>query len=373
MSVVMKPSRTQMWMESLGDWSWPGQGGAVAAEVLPPPWVPVFPPRREPAVALPAGRVSRRAVRARRILIAVLLSALAVVCGALALDGRLGVERVLGVTQPRPPVAEVFTNAAELHALLSLPTLQQVSQDAAGSTIDTATYRSPALHGQGSFLTYLPPGYAATNTRYPVIYMLTGTDQPNSAFLEIGLQDRLDELIASHAIAPVIAVMIQGGPGSNLWRNHGSAGYESYVLEVQQLIDRMLPTIPARGARAIVGDSMGGYGAMNTALSNPYRFAVVESWLGFFNGLGSDLRNDRHVFSRLGLHALVYGGESDHIANPAEDMPFAAALRRAGATATGAVYPGEHSMATLEAHLSSMLEFAGRAFAKALPRETPHA
>ncbi len=365
MSATSKPSRTQTWMESLGDWSWPGQGGVVAAEVLPPPWVPVFPPRREAAIALPPGRVSRRAVRARRALLAVLLSALAAVSAALALGGRLGLERILGVNQQLVPVrAEVFTNAAATRQLLSLPTLEKVSADSAGSTIESATYPSKALHTHGEFLTYLPPGYASTNLRYPVLYMLTGTDQSDSAFLEIGLQERLDELIAHHTIPPLIAVMIQGGPGSNLWRNQGTVRYESYVLEVQEAIDRMLPTVAKRGARAIVGDSMGGYGAMNTALSNPYRFGVVESWLGFFNGLQGDLHRDRPIFSRLGLHAFVYGGESDHIADPAEDAPFAASLRAAGASAHSAVYPGEHSLATLQAHLTSMLTFAGRALAR---------
>jgi acetyl esterase/lipase len=104
---------------------------------------------------------------------------------------------------------------------------------------------------------------------------------------------------------------------------------------------------------------------MNLALANPYRFAVVESWLSFFNGLEGDLRADRPILSRLGLHAFVYGGESDHIANPAEDAPFATALRAAGADARSAVYPGGHSLETLEAHLGTMLAFAGRALGDA--------
>jgi enterochelin esterase-like enzyme len=148
--------------------------------------------------------------------------------------------------------------------------------------------------------------------------------------------------------------------------------YESYVLEVQELVDRMLPTIAARGARAIAGDSMGGYGAMNVALGNPYRFGVVESWLGFFNGLGDELRADRPVISRLGLHAFLYGGESDRIADPSENRPFAARLRAAGAHAHGAVYPGGHTMETLQAHLAGMLLFAGRSLAPATaPAPTP--
>jgi S-formylglutathione hydrolase FrmB len=359
MSMTVTASRTQLWLESLGDWSWPGQGGA-AAEFLPPSWVPAFPPRREPALAGAGALPQPGRARARRPIIGVLLGALAAVCVALAHGGQLTLAGLLGsggavaVDQEAPAISA--SSPAQ-----SLPTLEPVSRDAAGSLIMQTGYRSPALHGEGAFLVYLPPGYAATTLHYPVLYMLPGDDQADHAFLRIGLQEQLDRLIATHAIPPMIAVMIQGGPGANLWRNQGSLRYESYVLEVQQLVDRMLPTLPARGERAIVGDSMGGYGAMNLTLSNPYRFGVVESWLSFFNGLEGTLRVDRPIIARLGLHAFVYGGEQDHIANPDEDLPFAASLRTAGADADGAIYPGEHNLETIEAHLTSMLLFAGRA------------
>ena len=266
--MMVSASRTQVWLEGLGDWSWPGQGGA-AAESLPPPWVPAFPPRRETAVGgrpLPARPQPGRA-RARRLVTGVLLVALAVVCVALAQGGQLTLAGLIG-EHAAPSEQEAATSAAPPPP--SLPMLQPVSQDPAGSAIDRASYPSAALAGgEGSFLVYLPPGYDATTSHYPVLYMLTGNDQSDSAFLQIGLQAQLDQLIARHAIPPLIAVMIQGGPGSNNWRNTGSLRYESYVLEVQQLIDRMLPTVPARDARAVVGDSMGGYGAMNVAFGQP--------------------------------------------------------------------------------------------------------
>jgi enterochelin esterase-like enzyme len=357
----MQASRTQLWLESLGDWSWPGQGGA-AVEILPPPWVPAFPPRREPAVlggARPRTSKPGRA-RARRLLVGVLLGALALTCVALAEGGQLTLGSLVGA-QSAAAVEQEAPAISSAPAVQSLPSLDAVNEDAAGSEIDRADYDSAALHGEGSFLVYLPPGYASTTLHYPVLYMLPGQDQSDTAFLHIGLQGQLDRLIARHAIPPMIAVMIQGGPGANLWRNQGALRYESYILEVQELIDEMLATVPARGARAVVGDSMGGYGAMNVALANPYRFGVVESWLSFFNGLEGDVRADRPIFSRLGLHAFIYGGEQDHIANPDEDQPFAAALRAAGAEAHGAVYPGEHNLETIEAHLESMLVFVGHA------------
>jgi Putative esterase len=368
MSAVVKTSRTHVWLESLGEWSWPGQGGA-AAEAVPPPWVPAFPPRREFAPAGPAAPTSwqPRRARARKLVTGALLSALAAVCVALAQSGQLPLEGLVGVHTAVAGEQEAPAISSS-PAIRELPTLKAVSQDAAGSSIATASYPSAALHGEGSFLVYLPSGYDNTTSHYPVLYMLTGDDQPDTAFLQIGLQGQLDRLIAQHAIPPLIAVMIQGGPGSNNWRNEGALRYESYILEVQELIDRTLPTVPARDARAVVGDSMGGYGAMNVALANPYRFGVVESWLSFFNGLEGDLRADQPIITRLGLHAFIYGGEQDHIANPDEDLPFAAALRVAGADATGAIYPGEHNLETIEAHLESMLVFAGRALREAQPQ-----
>jgi S-formylglutathione hydrolase FrmB len=355
---------SQTWLENLGDWAWPGLGAnAAAAEALPPPWIPARPPVRsaehEAAAALPAPWL-----RARRLLIGVLLSALATVSLALALEGKLG----FAGHQDQVPARAADAGPP---SLLPTPSLRRISVDGAGSEIAHVLYPSASLRRQGSFYVYLPPsmrnGAAASAARYPVLYLLHGNSQKATAFLEIGLQEQLDALIRSHAIPPVIAVMIQGGGGANNWRNINGQYYESYVLEVQEIVDRMLPTVADRRGRAIAGVSMGGYGAMELTLDNPGRFGVVESWLGFFNGLEDQVQVDRHAIRTLGLSAFVYGGEQDKIANPSEDAPFAAALRAAGADAHSAMYPGEHNLETVQAHLPAMLTFAGRALAKAAP------
>ncbi len=372
MSPPLRTSRTQVWLDSLGEWSWPGRAAeAVEALPLPPAWVPAFPPALEPAGAGAPAAALRRSPRtnARLALITALLSAVLVLSALLALRGPLRLEQLLGVRSPAPAATLEISQAV---APAPLPTLVAGEADAVGSSIDTASYASAALGAQGLFHVYIPPGFASTTRRYPVIYLLHGNSQPATAFLQIGLQEQLDRLIASHRIPPLIAVMIQGGPGANNWRGR----YESYVLEVQQLVDRMLPTIASRGARAIAGDSMGGYGSMNIALGNPRRFSVVESWLGFFNGLDGELRAATPTIAREGLHAFVYGGADDVIANPNEDAPFAARLRAAGASAHSAVYEGAHSMETLEAHIEAMLLYAGRALAANIapkPAATPSA
>ncbi len=358
----MSPGMKNVWLEGLGEWSWPGRGGA-AVEALPPSWVPAFPPRLASVPAVPAGAESWQPQRTipRRLATGALLSGLAVACAALSLTGPVRLLDIVGVRTGAHTLAPLSQPDPGGVAAVSLPTLVAVSHDAAGSSIDAASYTSHALGGHGSFLVYLPPGYASTTRHYPVLYLLHGNDQPATAFLEIGLQNELDRLIARHAIPPLVAVMIEGGQGADNWRNIDGLNYESYVIEAQELVDRMLPTLAGRDERAIAGDSMGGYGAMNVALDHPDRFAVVESWLGFFNGLEGQLHADRPLLSRLGLHAFLYGGESDDIANPSENAPFAAALRMAGATAHSAVYPGGHSLETIQAHLGSMLVFAGRA------------
>jgi enterochelin esterase-like enzyme len=357
-----KSSRAQVWFESSGDWSWPGRA-AEAVEALPalPSWVPALPPRMEPVAAgasSASGAYGQPRINPRTVLIGVLLAALVAVCALLAIANPPSIDRLFGMHGSAQAQATAARPVAA--APTPLPTLLAGGRDAAGSSIDTATYRSPALEGTGSFHVYLPPGYSSTNAHYPVLYLLHGNNQPATAFLQLGLQGELDRLIATRQAPPMIAVMIQGGKGANNWRDEGSRRYESYVLEVQQLVDRMLPTVAERGARAIAGDSMGGFGAMNVALGHPRRFSVVESWLGFFNGLEDELRAAKPVIASEGLHAYLYGGASDYIADPSENAPFAARLRAAGASAHSAVYVGGHTMETLEAHLHHMLLYVGR-------------
>jgi S-formylglutathione hydrolase FrmB len=362
MSLVTNASRTHLWLEGLGEWSWPGSGGAAEALPLPPAWVPARPPALAPAgagVPFPAPTRPRSRITPRRLLIGVLLSALAAVCVALSLRGPLTLDRLLD----RRPAAHAVAAPLSISTAPPappLPTLLPVSQDAAGSSIDRASFASPALGGEGSFLVYLPPGFASTTRHYPVVYLLHGQNGHATAFLEIGVQASLDRLISSKTVPPMIAVMVQDRPGLENWRDLGRRRSASYVVEVQELIDRMLPTIPARSGRAIAGNSMGGFGAMHIALANPQRFAVVESWLGYFNHLDRQLRADRPIIAQLGLRAFLYGAHGDSVADPAEDPHFAASLRAAGASAESAIYPGNHSLTTLNEHLDEMMTFAGR-------------
>jgi enterochelin esterase-like enzyme len=364
-----RPSRTQLWLEGAEDWSWPGQGRGPI-ELSLPSWIPTLPPRLAPAaagVAIPSG-AGAEPQRARRLLTALALGALTLACIAAALDTTGAIERLAGMSAPARTPARSGTVAPAPDLLPPLPSVLPVSRDAAGSSIELASFASASLGGEGAFFVYLPPGYVGGTRRYPVLYLLHGRDGHAAAFLEIGIQRTLDRLIDRRAIPPMIAVMVQDLPGLNNWRDLGRRHSETYVVEVQELVDRMLRTVPERSARAIAGSSMGGFGAMNVALTNPLRFAVVESWLGYFNNLQGQLRADRRVIARLGLHAFLYGAVADPVAVPAEDPEFAARLRAVGARAQSAIYPGGHTLRKVEEHLETGLLFAGRSLQRARRR-----
>lgn len=353
-----------------------------AVELTPAAWVPAMPRIAVEGPALPAlpARVARpRAATLPRPLRLARLVLLLAVAGATFVVSRSVLARPLphagaaAVTTPRftaalrDPFARPQETAAAppLRAALPAPLPPEpvtVSSDAAGATIASITFYSAALHRTDRFLVYLPAHYAtATARRYPVLYLLHGDQQPASSFLRLGVPHALDSLIAAHTIRPLIAVMLEGAGAPADWRNVRGAGYYSYVGEVQQLVDRALRTIPTRSARGIAGYSMGGFGAMNVALTQLRRYSLVESWEGDFANLGSELSADRRLLKQLPLHAFVWGGAQDTVVDSALNAPWAAAMRAAGADASSAVYPGAHAFAPIERHLQAMLSFAGRA------------
>jgi S-formylglutathione hydrolase FrmB len=260
------------------------------------------------------------------------------------------------------PGARAATRSGPAFDVLAPPPAPRAIEiDRAGSAIAAISFPSRALGWRDTYLVYLPPGYrAAVRRRYPVLYLLHGDNEPASSFLRLGLQSTLDRLIRTHAIAPMIAVMLQANGLPNNWRNTSGPQYNSYVGEVQRLTDRILRTIPARSSRGIAGYSMGGFGAMNVALAQLRSYSLVESWEGYFNNLAGELAADRPLLARLPLYAFVWGGRQDPIAESAEDGPWAAALRAAGAHADSAVFAGAHTFTALAAHLAQMLTFAGR-------------
>jgi steroid delta-isomerase-like uncharacterized protein len=168
-----------------------------------------------------------------------------------------------------------------------------------GLTVDEIT--SPSLTGNllgdpdtREVIVYLPPSYDAGG-RFPVVYLLhgysgnarifvsrafTGLYWPaESDFPEGGLYGLLNNLIASGALEEMIVVMPDGSNkyGGSFYTNSELTGnYEDYIVnDLVSYIDSNYRTIPSRDSRAIMGHSMGGYGAMKLAMKHPDVFGAV--------------------------------------------------------------------------------------------------
>jgi pimeloyl-ACP methyl ester carboxylesterase len=136
---------------------------------------------------------------------------------------------------------------------------------------------------------YLPPGYEGGRDRYPVVYFLhgftgTGLGWTHQAAFTPNVPERIDGLIASSVLPPFIGVFLDGwtGVGGSQWVNSEAIGrYRDYVArDVVGWADRTLRTVARREARAVVGKSSGGYGALVMAAEEGEVFAHAGSHAG---------------------------------------------------------------------------------------------
>ncbi|MFT4049278.1 MAG: alpha/beta hydrolase-fold protein [Solirubrobacterales bacterium] len=138
-----------------------------------------------------------------------------------------------------------------------------------------------AVQGIHRVIVILPDGYYAHPTwRYPVVYMLHGALAGPTAWITNG-----GAAMQISANKNVILVIPDGGVKGwyTNWINGAQYSPQNWWTfhndQVVPFIDRNLRTIANRNGRAIVGLSMGGWGAMNYAetRSDLYRYVAAYS------------------------------------------------------------------------------------------------
>ncbi|MGN6606293.1 MAG: alpha/beta hydrolase [Jatrophihabitans sp.] len=126
----------------------------------------------------------------------------------------------------------------------------------------------------------LPVGYAAQpGRRWPVMYYLAGTNHDETTFRA----DYHGEALTEDFPAIVVSPDGQAGYWSD-WFNDGAGGPPMYTTFVTRqlipLIDANFRTLAGRAHRAVVGESMGGFGAMSLAAQRPDLFVAAASLSG---------------------------------------------------------------------------------------------
>jgi enterochelin esterase family protein len=135
---------------------------------------------------------------------------------------------------------------------------------------------------------YLPPGYDESG-EYPTVYCLTGFTGRGKMLLNDNaftpnLAERMDKLIATGTVRPMIVVMpncFTYYGGSQYINSTATGRYEDYLIdEIVPFVDKNFRTINDRAARAVMGKSSGGYGSLIMGLRHADVFALVCSTAG---------------------------------------------------------------------------------------------
>ncbi|HKP69703.1 MAG TPA: alpha/beta hydrolase-fold protein [Pyrinomonadaceae bacterium] len=136
---------------------------------------------------------------------------------------------------------------------------------------------------------YLPPGYDETDERYATVYCLTGFTGRgkmllNDSAFTPNLAERMDKLIASGKIRPMIAVLpncFTYYGGAQYINSPATGNYEDYLTrEIVPFVDENFRTVNDRGSRAVMGKSSGGYGSLIMGLRHADLFGLVCSTAG---------------------------------------------------------------------------------------------
>jgi S-formylglutathione hydrolase FrmB len=120
----------------------------------------------------------------------------------------------------------------------------------------------------------LPEGYDQTTASYPVVYLLHGFGDNNSAWHTAGAIQYYSDMYVVET-GPMIFVMPTGFNSYYINRYSGSYPYmDMFVHELVPEIDKKFRTKADRTQRATMGYSMGGYGALILPVKNPSVFSV---------------------------------------------------------------------------------------------------
>ncbi len=156
--------------------------------------------------------------------------------------------------------------------LTSTPLISQESK-----VFDNLTLESKILNQERTYAVYLPNDYDSSERSYPVLYLLHGLGDDQTAWIKLGDVQRItDESIDSGISSSMIIVMPDAGTGIVGYINQPNRDwfYEDFFFEeLIPHVESKFRIKKGKKYRAISGLSMGGGGTLVYALHRPDLFS----------------------------------------------------------------------------------------------------
>lgn len=170
---------------------------------------------------------------------------------------------------------------------------------ACANVVFEGTFPSEVLSTNRFYRVYLPPSYASSAERYPVLYVHDGqnafsTAGPHAAFGwgNWALDHTADRLIEEKKMRPIIMVAIDcnasryreyRGPIPSPQDNKAYERYYRFLVEeLKPAIDRQYRTLTGPENTGLLGSSMGGICSLALAWEHPNIFGRAASLSGAF-------------------------------------------------------------------------------------------
>jgi len=132
-----------------------------------------------------------------------------------------------------------------------------------GRVLEAQSIKSAILGKEINYTVYFPTGYDESKRSYPVIYLLHGYGGDENVWVQYGLIDHfMDSAIEKAEIPPSIVIMPDGGQHFYINDFKGRSKFEDmFFQEFIPMVEKTFRIKKTMEHRAVVGNSMGGYGA----------------------------------------------------------------------------------------------------------------
>lgn len=146
-----------------------------------------------------------------------------------------------------------------------------------GKVFDNLSLKSEILKGERKYAIYLPPDYESSERSYPVLYLLHGSGDDQTGWIQFGeVLHIADEAILQQKSTAMIIVMPDANTGRRGYFNDpkGDWNYEDFFFkELMPHVEKKYRIKGEKRYRAVAGLSMGGGGSFMYALHHPELFS----------------------------------------------------------------------------------------------------